>query len=323
MAELRQYNTATTIVFPLVTFGATDYTAAAAYAAGDVKISKDEGAFANITNGFTHVGNGIYALTPTATEMAARRVVITIIDQTSPKVWADQCVIIDTYGSGNGQHATNLNAGNVTWGQVLRAALTQAGSGSTSIVLDAAASAVDDIYNGLAVAITSGTGAGQARLITDYNGTTKTATVDRAWITTPGASATFVLMPTSAVDVALFGNAAGTFSGGRPEVNASHIAGDATAAANAKAFHKGAFITGSVSDASPLVTDFTAAAGLSASDDFYNGSTLVFTSGALAGIARRVIDYTGLTRSFDFTGQEWPVAPADNDTFIIIGRIEA
>ena len=82
-------------------------------------------------------------------------------------------------------------------------------------------------------------------------------------------------------------------------------------------------ITGSVSDASPLITDFTAAAGLSSTDDFYNGCTLVFTSGTLKGIARRVIDYTGLSRSFDFTGQEWPVAPADNDTFIIIGRIEA
>lgn len=69
----------------------------------------------------------------------------------------------------------------------------QAGSTGTTIVLDAAASAVNDYYNGAYVTITSGTGSGQFRLITDYVGATKTATVDFAWTTTPDATSVFVI----------------------------------------------------------------------------------------------------------------------------------
>lgn len=88
------------------------------------------------------------------------------------------------------------------------------------------------------------------------------------------------------------------------------------------------FIETSVSDLTPAVGDFTAAAGLSAVDDFYNGSRILFTSGALKGVERSVSDYTGATRTFAFTGvtgqndAPWPSAPADGDTFIIAGRSE-
>ncbi len=64
-------------------------------------------------------------------------------------------------------------------------ATCQAGSGASSIVLAATASAVDDTYNGQEVLVVTGTGAGQARRITDYVGATRTATVDSAWTTTP------------------------------------------------------------------------------------------------------------------------------------------
>ncbi len=71
-----------------------------------------------------------------------------------------------------------------------RTGTAQAGT-ATTITLDAGASALDDFYNKCYIVITSGTGIGQTRVITDYNGTTKVATVDLGWDTTPDATSAF------------------------------------------------------------------------------------------------------------------------------------
>ena len=77
---------------------------------------------------------------------------------------------------------------------IARAATAQAGSTATTIVLDASASAVDDLFKYLTVEITAGTGDLQgARKITAYNGTTKVATVTPAWVITPDATSTFAV----------------------------------------------------------------------------------------------------------------------------------
>jgi hypothetical protein len=60
----------------------------------------------------------------------------------------------------------------------------QAGAAS-SITLNAEASATNNFYNDQIVYISSGTGQGQARLITAYNGTTKVATISPSWSTNP------------------------------------------------------------------------------------------------------------------------------------------
>ena len=70
-------------------------------AAGDVKISKDGGALANIAE-----GTGVLTVTPassiwvkvvlTATEMTADAVSIQFIDQTTPKEWNDFAICILT-----------------------------------------------------------------------------------------------------------------------------------------------------------------------------------------------------------------------------------
>lgn len=62
------------------------------------------------------------------------------------------------------------------------------GGGASTISLPATASAVDDIYNGSAITIDGGTGAGQTRIISDYVGATKVATVSVAWATQPVSS---------------------------------------------------------------------------------------------------------------------------------------
>ena len=51
---------------------------------------------------------------------------------------------------------------------------------STEVILQSSASAVDDYYNGLIINIIDGTGVGEYRTITDYIGSTRTATLDSA-----------------------------------------------------------------------------------------------------------------------------------------------
>jgi hypothetical protein len=136
----------------------------------------------------------------------------------------------------------------------LRAGTSQAGAAGT-ITLDASASAVDDYYNGcLIVAVLDG--ATEARIITDYVGSTKVASVTPNWNTTPDSDDTFTIyLPEGTkqvaqadavawlgsglaavsvagvpeVDVTHFNGTAGTFASGRPEVNVSHWLGTAAA----------------------------------------------------------------------------------------------
>jgi len=66
----------------------------------------------------------------------------------------------------------------------------QAGGAST-ITLAAGESAINDYYNGYTIEITGGLGSGQTRTISDYNGTSKVATVSAAWTTQPDNTSTY------------------------------------------------------------------------------------------------------------------------------------
>lgn len=108
--------------------------------------------------------------------------------------------------------------------QSARSNTAQAG-GSTSITLDASASATTDFYRHALIYLTGGTGVGQYRLCTAYNGTTKVATITPAWATNPDATSTFAVIPRGIANVEAFGGTAGTFSAGRAEVNTTHVSG--------------------------------------------------------------------------------------------------
>ena len=69
----------------------------------------------------------------------------------------------------------------------------QAGT-ATTITLASTASATNDIYNGMTVYISSGTGSGQIKVITDYVGATKVATVS-TWTTNPANDSVYEVMP--------------------------------------------------------------------------------------------------------------------------------
>jgi hypothetical protein len=73
------------------------------------------------------------------------------------------------------------------------ALLLQTATASTA-TLDSGASSSNDYYNGGLLAIVEGTGAGQTRRITDYVGSTKVATLDEDWITTPTGSSKYRIL---------------------------------------------------------------------------------------------------------------------------------
>lgn len=101
-----------------------------------------------------------------------------------------------TFSSSTDSLEAIRNRGDAAWSTSgmglanLRTGTAQAG-GATSITLDAGADANDDYYNKARVVIVSGAGAGQSRYITDYDGTTKVATVSEAWVTNPDNSSVF------------------------------------------------------------------------------------------------------------------------------------
>lgn len=72
---------------------------------------------------------------------------------------------------------------------------TAQGGTSTTITLDSGASSTTDLYVNLECVLTGGTGAGQTRAATAYNGTTKVLTVNSAWTVTPDNTTTFALRP--------------------------------------------------------------------------------------------------------------------------------
>lgn len=77
-------------------------------------------------------------------------------------------------------------------GPTIRQATAQAGA-ATTITLDASASAVNGFYVTRWIKILSGTGAGQEKQITAYVGSTKVATVDSNWTTTPDSTSVYAV----------------------------------------------------------------------------------------------------------------------------------
>ena len=78
----------------------------------------------------------------------------------------------------------------------LASGTAQAGTAST-IQLASAETFGDDILNGATVKVTSGTGAGQSRVITDYTGATDTADITPNWITNPSSDSVYEVVPGS------------------------------------------------------------------------------------------------------------------------------
>ena len=87
---------------------------------------------------------------------------------------------------------TRATDGGAIWtSQVSGDAGTARAGASTTITLRSGASTNNGSYVGAEIVILTGTGSGQTRTISSYNGTTKVATVNAAWSTNPNATSTY------------------------------------------------------------------------------------------------------------------------------------
>ena len=77
-------------------------------------------------------------------------------------------------------------------GSAIAEGIAQAGA-PQAITLEVSESSVDNFFRFMIVALLSGTGVGQIRIVTAYDGTTKVATVDRAWDVEPDATSEYII----------------------------------------------------------------------------------------------------------------------------------
>ncbi len=228
----------------------------------DTELSQDAGTFADATNEATEIAtsSGIVYVDLIATEM----------DTTS--------TVVKIASTGAKTTIAVLNPRRLP---IIRTGTAQAGA-ATTITLDSSASAIDDYYVGCYVNITNDTptnARGQARVITDYVGSTKVATV-ATWGTNPSSSSTFEILATPdwiqrlsdvnaisgvavststaqlGVNVVNVGGSAVSQSGGLLNANVTQISSDATAADNAEAFFDGTGYAGT-GNTIPTVTTVT------------------------------------------------------------------
>jgi hypothetical protein len=105
-------------------------------------------------------------------------------------------------------------------------------------------------------------------------------------------------------------------------IGAAELAADAATEIAAAVLDAFATASDSVqASPSPTTTAFAGSSSLSSTDNFYVGAVVLFTSGALDGLARKVTAYTGSTRLITVTAP-WPSAPVAAATFRILGRID-
>jgi hypothetical protein len=105
---LRKYGAATTVDFALYKLDGTGLKTDAASATGDITLYRDEAGVETLdADAFVDEG-AIYSLAISQAEMTASRIIIAIVDQSSPQVWLDKTLIVETYGHASAQHPFDL-----------------------------------------------------------------------------------------------------------------------------------------------------------------------------------------------------------------------
>lgn len=163
-----------------------------------------------------------------------------------------------------------------------------ASAGGASTITLVGGVATDNYYKGQLVRITGGTGIGQARAIASYVGSTKVATVNRAWVTNPDSTSVFQVLSTDdflqATDVSSI---------------------------------SGAAITRTATAQGGSLTSITLDAGASSTDNTYDQLVCTITSGTGAGQSRRVLFYTGSTKVATMAAG-WKTAPDSTSVFALL-----
>jgi hypothetical protein len=155
-------------------------------AGADFILSKNGAAFGNAAGTVTELSVGWYTMAFAAADLGTAGDLAYVISESGCDTirGVHEVVPLDAYVS-----------------PFVRQGTAQAGAANT-ITLDAGASATNDLYNDQVIRITGGTGAGQINLVTDYVGSTKVATVLKAWATNPDNTSVFALLGSGPVNQA-------------------------------------------------------------------------------------------------------------------------
>jgi hypothetical protein len=177
------YGRAYTFRAPIVGANTTNFSNTWTATAGTVKIVLDGGAGANVATLPNIVSSQyVYNWYLSASEMQADEVIIQATDRNNV---SDQMFRIITFPDG-ALRSRNVGA--------------NAAANATTVVLDSGANgATDNIYNGAIFTIIAGDGTGQNRVVTAYNSSTKTVTIDTGLVYAVTASgnnaSTYALYP--------------------------------------------------------------------------------------------------------------------------------
>jgi hypothetical protein len=196
--------------------------AAAPWATTECRITIDGGALADCTNAPSRIGtSAFYTITLTAAELAGENIWVHISDSAAAardvalhirttlevgKIVANAAAMVTGtsaflctgIGAGHGASfvagATGKDIDGTLGEHLIRKNVVVAGAAAT-VDIDTGASTTADFYNGAVILIISGTGAGQARFITDYVVANFRCTVHKAWGTNPASGDTFMIIP--------------------------------------------------------------------------------------------------------------------------------
>lgn len=177
-AFFRKYATGTgaDLYIPIIKRAAIDFAVSGDWtpAAGDVKVSIDGGAAANIGTLPTAVtmGNGaMWKFVFTNAELTGKYIAVTIVDAAT-KAIEDQMFVIETYGNASAMHQFDLNTAtqsvNVASGGITSGSFAANAIAAAAIATDAlgsaqlAASAATEIATAVASALAPATGIAQA-----------------------------------------------------------------------------------------------------------------------------------------------------------------
>jgi len=274
-------NVAYRVTFPVMDADGDLVTGATAL---DSEISKDGGTFVDCTNEATEIAtaSGMYYLDLTSTEMNADTVAI-IVKTSSSGAKTTPIVLYPA-------EATDIPVNVTAWN-------------GTAVATPATAG-----YP--AVTVKSGTGTGEVSL-SGGKALLQDGAVTAGVIATTAAEK----IADGVWDEALSGHTAAGSAGkaASDAQSGAYIGGSTTAATNAARGFQG-LVLGTAVTGTLTATGFTTSL-TEATNDHYNGRTLTFTSGALAGQMTTITDYNGSTKLVTVTAMT--EAPSNGDQFFI------
>ena len=274
-------NTAYRVTFPILDADGDLVTGATGL---DSEVSKNGGTFADCTNEATEIAtaSGMYYLDLTSTEMNADTVAI-IVKTSSSGAKTTPIVLYPA-------EATDIPVNVTAWN-------------GTAVATPATAG-----YP--AVTVKSGTGTGEVSL-SGGKALLQDGAVTAGVIATTAAEK----IADGVWDEALSGHTAAGSTGkaASDAQSGAYIGGSTTAATNAARGFQG-LVLGTAVTGTLTATGFTTSL-TEATNDHYNGRTLTFTSGALAGQMTTITDYNGSTKLVTVTAMT--EAPSNGDQFFI------